>query len=756
MTVIQGMVEKITFRNEENFYTVAKIKCDEKESLITVVGTFMSISIGETLEITGEWTRHPDYGTQFKVESYQSIVPANLNGIERYLASGMIKGVGPVMAKRLVKAFGLDTLTVIEKEPERLLTVDGIGKVKQQMILKSFEEHREIQKVMVFLQGLGISPGYAAKIYKHYGDESIEIVKKTPYVLADDIVGIGFKIADSIAMKVGIDPSSQARIVAGIRYVLNQLSEDGHVYLPRDELIAASSDMLEVEHRLVEDAMVVLVKERLVFIDPHIGNGDAVYLAPFFYAENGLALRLVQLAHSSFKELGASPESILQQVLSQSRIELAPEQIEACRKALTSGVMVLTGGPGTGKTTTINTIIRMFDMFKMKVLLAAPTGRAAKRMSEATYRSAKTIHRMLEFGFVEGEGFRFGRSEDRPLDADIIIIDEASMIDVMLMYNLIKAIKAGTRLILVGDVDQLPSVGPGNVLKDIIDSKMVELVELKKIFRQARQSLIVLNAHRVNKGEFPVIKNQGQDFFFMEEEDPERIKDTIIQLVSERLPKFSGCDPINDIQVITPMRKTITGVENLNTVLQNVLNPPRPDKIEVKVGATVFRLGDKVMQIKNNYGKMVFNGDIGVICEIDTEEKVVNISFTDADGERVIPYEYYELDEIVLSYAISVHKSQGSEYPVVVMPVTTQHFIMLQRNLIYTGITRAKKMVVLVGTKKALAIAVKNNKIEKRNTGLAERLGRFNLRKDIQDGVMEYGTEPDTETISLLDFERQG
>jgi exodeoxyribonuclease V alpha subunit len=756
MTVIQGIVERITFRNEENFNTVAKIQRDGNETLTTVVGSFVSISIGETLRITGQWTTHPDYGTQFKVEEYQSITPATLNGIERYLASGMIKGVGPVMAKRLVKAFGLDTLTVIEKEPECLLSVEGIGEKKQKMILKSFEEHREVQKVMVFLQGLGISPGYAAKIYKHYGDDSIEVVKKTPYVLADDIFGIGFKIADSIAMKVGIDPSSEARIVSGIRFVLNEFSDDGHVYLPKDELIAAGSEMLGVESELVDKALKTLVAKRLIFIDPNVGNGDAVYLAPFFYAEHGLAVRLTQLSRADFRDLEADPESVLQHVLSRTRIELAPEQIQACRKALTSGVMVLTGGPGTGKTTTINTIIRMFDVFKMKVLLAAPTGRAAKRMGEATHRSAKTIHRLLEFGFVEGEGLEFGRGEEKPLEGDVIIIDEASMIDVLLMYNLTKAIKPGTRLILVGDVDQLPSVGPGNVLKDIIDSGVVEVVELKKIFRQARQSMIVVNAHRVNKGEFPVINNNGRDFFFMEEPEPEKIRDTIMQVVSERLPRFLECDAVNDIQVVTPMRRTITGVENLNLVLQDVLNPSRGDKVEVKFGAMVFRLGDKVMQIKNNYGKMVFNGDIGIISEIDTEDKVVKISYSDADGERIVPYEYYELDEVVLSYAISVHKSQGSEYPVVIMPITTQHFIMLQRNLIYTAITRAKKMVVLVGTKKALAIAVKNNKIERRNTGLAERLRRFTICKGLENGVVDYGTESDIETISLFDFDVQG
>lgn len=753
MTVIQGIVERITFRNEENFYTVAKIQREEKDALTTVVGNFVSINVGETLRIRGQWVTHPEYGTQFKAEEYESITPATLNGIERYLSSGMIKGVGPVMAKRLVDAFGLDTLTVMEKEPERLLSIEGIGEKKLEMILKSFEEHKEVQKVMVFLQGLGISPGYAAKIYKHYGDDSIEVVKKTPYVLADDIFGIGFKIADSIAMKVGIDPTSEARIISGIRFVLNEFANDGHVYVPKDELVAAGAEILAVDRNLVEESLKTLVAKRLVFMDPNIGDGDAVYLAPFYYAEHGLALRLTQLARADFKGFDGDPEKVLHYVLSRSSIELAPEQKEACRKALTSGVMVLTGGPGTGKTTTINTIIRMFDLFKMKVLLAAPTGRAAKRMSEATCRTAKTIHRMLEFGFVEGEGLKFGRGEEKPLDADIIIIDEASMIDVLLMYNLTKAIKPGTRLILVGDVDQLPSVGPGNVLKDIIDSGVVEVVRLKTIFRQARQSMIVINAHRVNKGEFPVINNNGRDFFFMEEPEPEKITGTIMQLVSERLPKFLNCDPVNDIQVVTPMRRTITGVENLNLMLQDMLNPSRRGKVEVKFGSTVFRLGDKVMQIKNNYDKMVFNGDIGIISEIDTEEKIVKISFLDGDGERIVPYEYYELDEVVLSYAISVHKSQGSEYPVVVMPITTQHFIMLQRNLIYTAITRAKKMVVLVGTKKALAIAVKNNKIERRNTGLAERLRIFSSSKDLRSGVIDDDGERDFETISLFDFE---
>ncbi len=742
MPVIQGIVEIITFRNEENFYTVAKVQRDGKDHLTAVVGNFASISIGETLRLTGEWTNHSSYGRQFKVEEYQSITPATLNGIERYLGSGMLKGIGPVMARRLVKTFGLDTLTILAKEPERLLEIEGIGKKKLKIICKSFEEHREVQRVMVFLQGLGITPAYAVKIYRQYGEEAIDVVKENPYRLAQDIFGIGFTIADKIAMNVGIEKDSHARLVSGILYVLSESSGEGHVYLSRDELIDKSSEMLEVSPDLLEEALKHLITTKHVFVDRDADEGEPIYLAPFYFAERGLSLKLARLMTAKFEGTDVSPEALLSHVLKNTKMTLAPEQIEACRKAITCGAMVLTGGPGTGKTTTINTIIRMFDACKLKVRLAAPTGRAAKRMGEATRRQAMTIHRMLEFGYTEGEGLEFGRTEDDPLDADVVIIDESSMIDLLLMYNLVKAIKPGTRLILVGDVDQLPSVGPGCVLKDIINSQTVEVVQLTKIFRQAQQSMIVVNAHRINKGMFPVISNEGKDFFFMQQDEPEEVANTVVNLISKRLPEFTKMESI-DMQVITPMKKTVTGVENLNGVLQNVLNPFHADKEQVKYGSTTFRLGDKVMQIKNNYTKKVFNGDIGIVSEIDREEQEIRISYPQPNGNLLIPYDFHELDELVLSYAISVHKSQGSEYPVVIMPITTQHFIMLQRNLVYTAITRAKKMVVLVGTKKALAIAVKNNKVEKRNTGLSRRLQKIYL-------LLEKGKEVDFD-----EFERE-
>lgn len=721
MAVIQGTVERITYRNEENFYSILKVQREGKNHLTTVVGVFPSITVGETIRAYGEWVTHPEYGNQFKATSYESVTPATLNGIEKYLGSGLIKGIGPVTAKKLVAKFGLDTLKVIENSPELLTEVEGIGPKKAAAISRAFAEQKEIQKVMVFLQGHGVSPALAVKIYKFYGDGSIDVVKQDPYRLAEDIFGIGFKTADRIAQSLGIDPSSPGRIASGVQYVLSEKSSDGHCFIYEDDLVAEAAKMLEVEPGQVEAVLPDLVAREAVFIQEDGAGRRAVYLAPFYYAEKGVAAKLRALAQGRMWSLDQALVQEVDRAERSAGISLAPGQRAAVVKMCSTGVMVLTGGPGTGKTTTVRTIINTFESQGYRVLLAAPTGRAAKRLSESTGREAKTIHRLLEFGYGDG-GLTYGRNAENPLEADLVVIDEASMVDILLMYNLLKAIKVGTRLLLVGDVDQLPSVGPGNVLRDIIESGTVEVAKLTEIFRQAQESMIVVNAHRINRGEFPILNKQGRDFFFIEEEDPEKITGLIRDLVKERLPRYLSCDPVNDIQVLSPMRRTATGVDNLNAVLQEALNPSFGRDEGMKYGATVFLVGDKVMQTRNDYDKSVFNGDIGRVVSIDREEGELVVAFPDSDGDRLVTYSQAELDELTLAYAISVHKSQGSEYPAVIIPLTTQHYMMLQRNLLYTGITRAKRLVVLVGTKKALAIAVRNSKVAERNTLLARRL----------------------------------
>jgi exodeoxyribonuclease V alpha subunit len=726
MAVIQGVVERITFRNEENFYTVAKIQRENNDYFTTVVGTFPSINIGETIRAEGEWVTHIEYGTQFKVQSYETVVPASIGGIEKYLGSGMIKGIGPSTARSIVEHFGLETLKIIDETPERLTEIEGIGPKKVEMITSAFEEQKEIRKVMIFLQGVGISPAYAVKIYKHYGDDAIKVVKENPYALAEDVFGIGFKIADSIAQKVGVPPDSPERIETGLLYVLNQFNGDGNVFARKGELMEEASQILEVSHQEIQRALDDLERRRAVFLErrfPVENDEDLpVYLAPFYYSETGLAMRLTALARAEFKDLNVDIHREMSWLEGYTGMKFAEEQRLAIDKAMNSGILVITGGPGTGKTTTLNGIIKLLNKYEQKVLLAAPTGRAAKRLSEATGEKAKTIHRLLEFSYTEGEGMGFQRNEWNQLEADVIIIDEMSMVDLILMYNLVKAIPLGTRLIMVGDVDQLPSVGPGNVLKDIIDSNTVGVVRLNRIFRQAQESMIIVNAHKVNRGEYPILNSHGKDFFFVEEKDRGKLPDVLVDLVSRRLPKYTGYSPM-DIQLLTPLRKTNLGADSLNPLLQDAINPSLPSKREVRFGAAVFREGDKVMQIKNNYRKSVFNGDIGVISAIDTEERETRIIFPEAEGEREVIYEPHEMDELLLAYATSIHKSQGSEYPAVVIPMMWIMPTMMMRNLLYTGITRGKKLVVLVGDKRAIWGYIKNTSIDERNTLLKERLG---------------------------------
>ncbi|HHT49378.1 MAG TPA: ATP-dependent RecD-like DNA helicase [Firmicutes bacterium] len=710
MTDLEGVIERITFQDEENGYTVARFQADGE--MLTVVGFLPNVNTGETLRLSGDWIVHPTYGRQFKAEAFEVLPPVTRQGIERYLGSGLIKGIGPVTAKKMVQAFGLETLKVINETPERLLEVEGIGPQKAEKISKALEEQRQIQRMMVFLRGVGITPALATKIYRRYGEQAAAIIKENPYRLADELFGVGFRTADRIANLLGRnDPAARERVRAGVLYYLRKETEEGHVYVPVDEFVPEVSKELAAPEEVVKQAIEGLVRERELYLEE-----GRLYLAFFYRCEQRVAERLCLLMRKRPVE---RPLLFTAEELN----ALTYEQRLAVEKAFQVGVLMITGGPGTGKTTTIRSLIRLCQLRGEKALLAAPTGRAAKRLKEATGKEAKTIHRLLEFGYTPGRGLSFGRNEEHPLEADIVIIDEVSMLDLPLFYQLLRALTPGTRLVLVGDQDQLPSVGPGSVLRDLITSEVIPLIRLQTIFRQAQTSKIVTNAHRINEGRLPELKGAA-DFFFINAAEPQQIVDEIIRLVTVRLPRYLKCDPVEEIQVLSPMRRTLTGVENLNYLLQEALNPPNANGPEIRFGEKTFRPRDKVMQIRNNYAKMVFNGDLGKILRIDPEEQVVTVAFADEE-ERILNYAYEELDELVLAYAISVHKSQGSEYPVVVMPVTTQHYLLLQRNLFYTGITRAKKMVVLVGTKRALAIAVKNNKIENRYSWLASLLVRY-------------------------------
>lgn len=710
MEYLSGIVERITYNNEENGFSVIKIKSRGYAELVTVVGNLAAVNVGAAIRLKGDWRHDSKYGKQFSVVDYRETVPATIAGIEKYLGSGMIKGIGPVYAKRIVARFKENTLKIIEEQPDSLIDVEGIGQRRVDMIKRAWQEQKEIKNVMLFLQSNGVSTAYAVKIYKAYGNESINIVKTNPYRLADDIWGIGFKTADKIARQLGFDSNSFERCRSGLLYVLNELSNDGHCYALRDQLFKAAGSILELDRPLIEGTLDRMLEEKLVIGD----EGNAVYLPAFYYSELGAAKRMRQILAEESKYKAAGIDEHLKNIQEEHNIQYDDIQIEAVKTAAGSKLMVLTGGPGTGKTTTTLAIIKVFQKLNARVLLAAPTGRAAKRMAETTGLEAKTIHRLLEYKPPEG----YKKNEESPLDCDVLIIDETSMVDIMLFYNLLKAVSDETVLILVGDVDQLPSVGAGNVLKDIIESETVNVVRLTRIFRQAQGSAIVTNAHRINRGETPNLKGgKSGDFFFIEEEEPQKVVATITELCSKRLPNYYKVDPVNDIQVLCPMQKGETGAFNLNIILQEALNPA---EVSIKYGGTVYRLNDKVMQIKNNYDKNVFNGDIGSITGIDTEDRMLTICF---DGVNV-EYDATELDEVVLAYATTVHKSQGSEYKIVVAPVTMQHYMMLQRNLLYTCVTRAKKVLVLVGSKKAIGISVSNNRMQKRNTMLVERLRR--------------------------------
>jgi exodeoxyribonuclease V alpha subunit len=725
LSEIHGQIERVTYRSEETGFTIARLKVAGRKELVTVVGHVVNPTPGEILALQGEWGRHPKYGEQFKIVSCESTIPATVTGIEKYLGSGLIKGLGPVMAERIVKKFKEETLNVIELHVEKLATIGGIGPKRIAMIKKAWAEQKEIRAIMIFLQSHGVGAGYAHRIFKQYGEKSIDVVKENPYRLATDIFGIGFLSADKIADKLGFARDSELRAEAGILYVLHELTDEGHVYYPYEPLIAKCREILTIDREIiVKAALAIAADQRIVIEDLDQDPEDvrekqkAVYLAGYHVAETQLAARLKSLIQTPRTVRRIEPEKVIPWIQEKLAIRLAEKQIEAIRAVAGHKVLVVTGGPGTGKTTIINAMLRIFEGIRTKILLAAPTGRAAKRMNEATGYEAKTIHRLLEFSFQKG-GFQ--KNADAPLDCDLLILDEASMIDTLLMHHLLKAVPARATFVLVGDVNQLPSVGAGNVLKDIIDSQAVPVVELNEIFRQARESAIIVNAHLINQGQMPNLKSPQEglvDFYFIEQEDPQKVLGLIITLVKERIPKRFGFDPLDEIQVLTPMHRGIVGGTNLNVELQKALNPG--DEGVSRMGR-LYRIGDKVMQISNNYDKEVYNGDIGRITAIDTEGQEVLVSI---DG-REIPYDFSELDELIHAYAVSIHKSQGSEYPAVVIPILTQHYILLQRNLLYTGVTRGKKLVVLVGTKKALAIAIRNNKTQKRYTLLSERVRRL-------------------------------
>ena len=720
---IRGQLERITYTDEESGYTIAKIKVYGRRELVTIVGNIMNPTPGEVMRLNGEWANHPKFGEQFKVVFYQCSVPATVKGIEKYLGSGLIKGIGPVMAKRIVAAFGESTLSVIEENSERLIEVPGIGQARVGMIAKAWQEQKEIRAVMLFLQSHGVSSTYAAKIYKHYGNNSIAVVQDNPYRLAHDIFGIGFLTADRIAEKMGFDKESAERAQAGLIYALHEFSDEGHVFVPQDQLLLKTRELLDVDLGILKNALPVLEADRRIVtetlpcggVQPDEYSLNAVYLAKFHFSEIQAASRIKALLNTPRAIRQIDVPKALEWVQGKLSIALAAKQSEAVRSAVTNKVSVITGGPGTGKTTIIKAILRICAPLTKRILLAAPTGRAAKRMAETTGFEAKTIHRLLEYSMAHG-GFQ--KNEDSPLNADLLIIDEASMLDLILMHHLLKAVPLGATLILVGDVDQLPSVGAGSVLKDIIASGVVPVVTLNEIFRQAESSSIIVNAHKIIKGEMPsLVPKQNDDFYFFRAEEPDDAHARVVDVVKKRIPHRFGFRALEDIQVLTPMNRGAVGAARLNEALQDALNP---NGFELTRGGRKYRAGDKVMQIRNNYDKEVYNGDIGVITVIDPEAQSIGVS---VDGREVI-YDYSELDELVLAYAVSIHKSQGSEYPVVVIPVMTQHYVMLQRNLLYTGVTRGKKLVVLVGTGKAVAIAVKNNKIAKRNSWLHMRLQR--------------------------------
>jgi exodeoxyribonuclease V alpha subunit len=728
---ISGIIDRITYTNPDNGYTIARFKPDKQYDQITIVGALAEVHPGARLKLEGRWKTHPKYGEQFELTRYVEELPATVEGIKRYLGSGLIKGIGPRTARRITETFGPYTLEVIENDIQRLNEVYGIAGKTVAKIAAAWEAQKQIKEIMLFLQSHQVSTNLAVKIYKNYGDSAIEVVKNTPYQLARDIFGIGFLTADKIARNIGIEADAPQRVAAGIEFTLNQLADQGHVYAPREHLVQAAVDILAVQPEQVTAQLAALVAEDRLKLEPlplhspltaseNPPPAEAVYLNPFYFAEVGVVNRLKQLQAAgpsrlhSFQALDW-PQAFAWLAQQSGGIDLAEKQRQAVQMGLSHKISILTGGPGTGKTSTVKAILHLLHRAGKQALLAAPTGRAAKRLAESTGQEAKTIHRLLEVS--PSEGFKFQRNLDNPLECDVLILDECSMIDLMLMNSVLKAVHPASHLLLVGDADQLPSVGAGNVLRDLIASEAVPVTRLDVIFRQAADSSIITNAHRINRGEMPQFPSNKQDFYFFGKEDPAEAAELLVDVVARRIPDKFGL-PLSDIQVLSPMHRGVVGARSLNEKLQATLNPLKYNAPEYRSGSRVFREGDRVLQLRNNYDKEVFNGDVGAITTIDLEEGEITVDF---EG-RAVMYEFSDLDELTLAYAMSVHKSQGSEYPVVVLPMLTQHYMLLQRNLLYTAITRAKKMVVIVGTRKAIAMAVKNNTIAGRWSLLTARL----------------------------------
>lgn len=735
---IEGTIEEIIYKNDSNGYTVCEVR---GEKSFTAVGYMPFLNSGETIKASGRWVTHPDYGEQFKVELYEKVMPKTSDAIEKYLSSGIVKGVGPATAAKIVQKFGQATLEVISSEPQRLSEIKGISLDKAIAIGQALDEQRGLREIVMFLQEYGISPSTCIKIHKAYGDQAVSKLKENPYRLCEEVFGIGFRTADRIAMKLGIDPASKFRIKSGIRYILNHAASNGHTYLPEDMLKERTQDILGGCDADIEDALVSLIFDRAV-VTEKFDDMTRVYLTSFYNAEQGVCKRLLALSQQRYVTALDRFEDKLLKIQTEEGIQLAQMQREAIREAMTNGVLVITGGPGTGKTTIIKSIIRLLMDDGFRIMLAAPTGRAAKRMSEATGFEARTIHRLLEIGYTGDDNeLLFQRNEENPVEADVIIIDEMSMVDILIMNHLLKAVPPGARLILVGDADQLPSVGAGSVLQDIIGCSSVKTVRLAEIFRQAGESMITVNAHRINRGEAPVLNAKDKDFFFLPRSGLETIVHTVVDLCRRRLPDTYGFDPMKDIQVLSPTRKGPAGVASLNIELQKALNPPDRRKAEKVSKNCTFREGDRVMQIKNNYnlrwerpdnklvdGNGVFNGDMGTIRKIDEEAMCIEVLF---DDDRLAEYDYAIIDEIEPAFAVTIHKSQGSEFPVVVMPVFPGPQVLMTRNLLYTAVTRAKNMVVLVGDEGFLYEMVANQREMLRYSGLSDKLKRFSTYSDI-------------------------
>jgi len=746
--VLKGEIGDIIFQNKENGYTVFTILAQGEET--TCVGVVPMIHEGESLEVRGNWSNHPAYGKQLQVQFYEKSMPTSQSGMEKYLASGLIKGLGPKTSRKIVQRFGDASFYVIEEKPDLLTEIKGITHDKAQRISEIFREQHELRKVMMFLQGFEVSPAYIMKIYKKYKGRTFEVVKTNPYRLADDVFGIGFKMADKMAANAGIAEDDPNRIKAAVKYVLNQAASNGDCFLPKEKLVNQAVELLELHPLSVENAIRELQVESQVWQE-RMGDTDAVYLNFYYYAEMAVAKRLLELTMECEEVDLNSQEKQIQQVEKETGVQLAPEQREAVMEAMSGGVLIITGGPGTGKTTTINTILRLLEKEEKEVVLAAPTGRAAKRMTEATGVEAKTIHRLLGTTFVSEDNRRqvFDKNEDDPIEADVIIIDETSMVDLPLMHALLRAIEIGTSVIFVGDMDQLPSVGAGNVLKDMIRCERLRVVRLRHVFRQAQESAIIMNAHLINQGEDPILNENGTDFFFLRRAYGQDVAATIQELVKSRLPKYTGHDGLADMQILTPMRKGLLGVQSLNQVLQQTLNPPHTDKEEKQFRQTTFREGDKVMQIKNNYnivwrcynshgkrtdeGLGIYNGDAGRITKIDDDNEILQVLFDDG---KVVDYDFNQLEELELAYAITIHKSQGSEYPVVILPIYSGPPMLMTRNLLYTAVTRAKELVVLVGLKETVTGMIANNREIWRFTGLAERI------QNLYDFMFEQEEQP--------------